>query len=100
MKNLSSLQNSNIQLHTYSEDSLKILGSVEVEIVYKVLHYMLLVIVVVGKALNLPGQNWLSIIKWDWSQMFYIGERKGKPWQQEIDKYTCVFRDELGSMKG
>ena len=32
--------------------------------------------------------------------MFYIGERNGKPWQQVKGKYTYVFRDELGTMKG
>ena len=31
--------------------------------------------------------------------MFYIRERKGKTWQQMIDKYTDVFRDKLGTMK-
>ena len=52
-----------------------------------------------GTGSNLLGRNWLTI-KWDWNQMFYIGRRKGKPWQQMIDKYTDVFWDELGTVKG
>ena len=95
MKNRPLSQNSNTQLHTYSGDSLKVLGSMEVEIVYKSQHYVLPEIIVDGKGPNLLGRNWLNIIKWDWSQMFSIGERKGKLWQQVIDKYTDVFRDKL-----
>ena len=43
------------------------------------------------KSPNLLGRKWLNIIKWDWSEMFYIGERKGKPWQQVIDKCIDIF---------
>ena len=93
LKNRPSLQNSNTQLDTYSGDNLNVLGSMVVEVVYKGRHYMLLVIVVAGKGPNLMGRNWLNIIKWDWSQMFYIGERKSETWRQEIEKYTDVFRD-------
>ena len=55
MKNCPSLQNSNTQLHTNSGDNLKVLGSMEVEVVYKGQHYMLPVIVVAGKGPNLLG---------------------------------------------
>ena len=72
----------------------------EVEIVYKGQHYMLPIIIVAGKGPNLLRWNWFNIIEWDWSQMFYIRERKSKPWQQMIDKYIDVFQDELGTKKG
>ena len=63
-------------------------------------HYIFLVIIMTGKGPYLLGQNWLNIIKENWSQMFYIRERKGKLWQQVIEKYTDVFRNELGIIKG
>ena len=79
LKNRPALQNSNTKLHTYSGDSLMILESMEVGIVYKGQHYVLPVIVVAGKGPNLLGRNWLNIIKWEWSQTFYIRGGKGKP---------------------
>ena len=94
------LKKSNKQLYTYTGNQLEICGAIDVSVEYHGKINILPLVVVAGDGPNLLGRNWLSVIQLDWSQIFKVCQQNDKPLVQVLDKYSDVFRDELGTMSG
>ena len=54
-------------------------------------------LVVNGKGPSLFGRNWLNAIKLNWGK---INQVMSQVYQKVIDKYSEVFKNELGTLKG
>ena len=57
------LKTTDIKLHTYTKKSLQVLGSIEIEMIYKEQSRCLPLLVVGGNGPTLLGRNWLVELK-------------------------------------
>jgi len=80
------LQNSRVKLHTYTEEALKVLGSIEVEVTYKEQRRSMPLLVVVGEGPSLLGRGWLAKLKLDWQELYQIlrGQQQSKNGVQDF----------------
>ena len=83
----------------HTGDHLQVLGSIEVGVVYKKQSYTLPLLVVAGNGPSLLGRDWLASIQLDWNELFYA-DHSSTRLQEVINKYSEVFRDELGTLNG
>ena len=65
------LKSTDIKLHTYTKESLQVLGSIEIEVMYKDQSKCLPLLVVRGNGPSLLGRNWLAELGLEW-QEFYL----------------------------
>ena len=88
-------------LKTYTGEHIKVLGSIDVNVIYKNQKKQLPLLVVAGDGPSLFGRNWLQQIKLDWSGLHAVSAVSPKSlWQSVIDRHPDVFRDELGKVQG
>ncbi len=87
-----------IKLRTYSGHSLQILGNITVLVEYQGQQESLPLLVVKGSGATLLGRNWLNKIRLDWQNIGRLDDRLTL--QRILQKYSDVFRDELGAIKG
>ena len=88
-----------VRLHTYSGNSLPVLGSLDVVVKYKGQVADLSLIVVKGVGPSLFGRNWLASLRLDWGEINHVNE---PPMELEtlLQKYSKVFDPSLGTLKG
>ena len=86
-----------IPLRTYSWESLKVLGRVEVEVLYKEQKAQLPLIVVAGEGPSLLGRNWLEHLRLDWKEIHRL---QGDSLQTVLARHSEVFQVGLGTMRG
>ena len=92
----SKLLSTDVLLTTYTGEKLPVLGQLQVEVVYKGQKKTLPFQVVTGNGPPLWGRNWLTDIRLDWKAIRHVKQT----YEPLIDKYSNVFRNELGTLKG
>ena len=90
-----SLQQSTVKLHTYTGEQVVVIGSITVTICYDTQVVELPLLIVKGEGPSLFGRNWLSKIKLDWCA---INQVTSHVYNKVLDKYSEVFKDELGTL--
>lgn len=107
------LEPSGCSLRTYTGEKVAVLGKVTVPVKYGEQEHMLTTLVVEGARPNLLGRDWLAHIRLNWKELFHLEtkEQRKSPeptqparlqparLQVILDKYSDVFKDELGTMK-
>lgn len=86
LKSTSKIQSSDANLHTYTGEEIRVLGTIKVPVEYNNQKTTLPAIVVAGKSANLLGRNWLKEIKLNWQQVFSTTSSKGEIKQESGDK--------------
>ena len=92
------LKVSQAQLKTYTGESIKITGAIDVEVVYNDQHKQLNLLVVEGEGPSLLGQDWLSQIKLDWSRLNHVQTTSKSACQEILDNHQLLFKNELGTV--
>ena len=99
------LQPCSVQLKTYSEEPIAVLGQVEVDIDYAGQSARLPLVVVDGSGPCLFGRNWLEYIRLDWPAICQVrSQTLGGPQTRRVDdiirEFPDVFKEELGCYTG
>ena len=90
------LQQSSVQLRTYTGEGITVKGelSVAVQSVSQVVTLPLLV--VPGQGPSLLGRNWLHKLRLDWSNIFSL---QTSSLHNILDHYVSLFQEDLGTLK-
>ena len=83
-------------LRSYLGEKIPLLGSTRVNIKYGDQSADVQVLVVQGKRANLFGRDWLKEIRLDWGSIMKVGNTE---LEDTLNKYSDVFREELGELK-
>ena len=83
-------------LRSYLGEKIPLLGSTRVNIKYGDQSADVQVLVVQGKRANLFGRDWLKEIRLDWGSIMKVGSTE---LEDTLNKYSDVFREELGELK-
>ena len=96
-----------VQLRTYSGESLTLVGETDVKVRYGQQVAFLPLIIVKGKGPNLFSRNWMQTLKLKWEEIFHLhingrtSHVKGRIQHKElITKYQEVFKEEMGLLEG
>ena len=94
------LRRSQVQLRTYSGESLTLVGETDVKVRYGQQVASLPLIIVKGKGPNLFGRNWMQNLKLKWEEIFHLhitartSHDEGRVQHKElITKYQEVFKE-------
>ena len=89
------LHKSRLHLKTYTEEKIKLIGNLHVNVQYHNQETNLVLIVVEGDGPRIFGRNWLKYLRLDWNKIAII--QPGKNALEELlQQHQEVFRDELG----
>ena len=93
------LQESSVKLHTYMGEQVAVVGHIIVSVNCNNQTVELQLLVVKGKGPSLFDRNLLNAIKliMNWGK---INQVMSQVYQKLIDKYSEVFKNELGTLKG
>ena len=95
-----SLQKTSVRLKTYTDDQVHVLGQITVDVSYGTQKGMYTLFVVKGSGTNLLGRDWMRHIRLDWKSIASTVNNVSSPcYQPLLDKYSEVFKDELGTLK-
>ena len=92
------LKPTDIKLHTYTKESLQVLGSIETQVTYKKHNKCLPLLVVGGNGPSSLGRNWLTVLKLEWQELYLLNYPYNL--QTVLDCHKRVFSSELGEAKG
>ena len=95
-----SLKASNVILKTYSGEVIKVLGSMDVEVVHNGKTLNLSLFVVDGTGPSLVGRDWLKSIQLDWGQLFSMKMSDSPLLSRVLEEHKEVFGSELGKLEG
>ena len=90
------LKPSNIKLHTYTKESIDVLGFMEATVCYKGQNKTLNLYVVGGEEPSLLGRDWLTELQLDWRELYLVN----KSLQEILNKHSAVFKEGLGEAIG
>ena len=93
------LQPTTVKLHTYTQESITVLGSITVDVAYKGQSKTLSLLVVAGQGPSLLGRNWLKELQLDWQELYQINQSEDAL-QALLQKHKTVFKEELGEAVG
>ena len=93
------LQPTTVKLHTYTQESITVLGSITVDVAYKGQSKTLSLLVVAGQGPSLLGRNWLKELQLDWQELYQINQSEDAL-QALLHKHKSVFKEELGEAVG
>ncbi len=91
------LATSTVTLHSYSGESIPVLGTVDVLVKYGGHEVTLPLLVVKGEGPSLLGRNWLEEIKLNWYENFWL---QNAALNDLLEKHRAVFGSDLGTAKG
>ena len=95
------LKRSNVVLKTYTNETVFVLGEIDVKVCYGKQELYLPLIIVKGSGPALFGRNWLSKITLDWERIKFTSFDKGLSSVNELlKKFPGVFDNKCGTMKG
>ena len=95
------LKNSNVQLQTYTGESLAILGTIHVEVHCNNQTATLPLVVVKGRGPSLLGRDWLQYITLDWKTLNTVTQSTNNPTLSAVlAHHKAVFNDELRVIRG
>lgn len=75
------------------------MGQITAKVVYEGQTGDLPLLVVKGNGSTLCGRNWLRKLRLNWQQITSLSETKCRSLREVLDKYSEVFREELGTLK-
>ena len=90
------LRESGGYIQTYTGEKVKIAGVCDVDVSTPHGHASLPLMIVPGQGAALIGRNWLSHLKLDWGKI----KQMNRPLDELTQRYSAVFNDELGTVKG
>ena len=93
--NAPKLNYTSTDLRTYTGEALKVLGVADVNVVYKEQKAHLQLLVVKEQGPCLLGRDWLR-----WTGTKSISSKGVCSLQQLLPEHECMFKEELGTMKG
>ena len=93
------MQPTTVKLHTYTQESITVLGSITVDVAYKGQSKTLSLLVVAGQGPSLLGRNWLKELQLDWQELYQINQSEDTL-QALLQKHKTVFKEELGEAVG
>ena len=91
------LEKTSIQLKTYINEQLKVMGQLMVQVRHGKEEACLPLVVLEGSGPSLIGRDWLSRLQLDWQAIHRLQER---PLSEVLDKHKAVFEEGLGTLKG
>ena len=95
------LQETPVKFRTYSGDTMVPLGVVDVDVEYLNQVMKQPVFVVPGNSPWLIGRDWLSVMKLNWSDIFFsTTSHSSEILNNLLQQYGDVFKNELGTLKG
>ena len=100
-KNLPSatkLEPTSAQLMMYTGESIKVLGSILVNVCHSGQEKSLPLLVVSGNGTNLLGRNWFHQLKLDWTSVFCL--QSETELEKVLTDHKDVFNDELETLHG
>ncbi|KAJ0056475.1 hypothetical protein NL108_008034 [Boleophthalmus pectinirostris] len=93
------LQPAKVKVKAYNGGHIHVVGQLVAPVKYEDQAVELPLLVVKGRGASLCGRNWLRQLKLNWKMMKYVSVTKPQTIKDLIDKYSEVFRDELGTLK-
>ena len=93
------LHPSTLILKTYTDEHLKVTGTLNVRVRYGDQKQKLVLVVVAGNGPSLLGRNWLKYIRLDWSSIFAVRTARKKTLDSLLKQHESLFTDELGNVK-
>ncbi len=93
------LHPSNLILKTYTDEHMKVTGTINMRVAYGNQKQKLVLVVVAGDGPSLLGRNWLRYLCLDWSNIFAVRTARMSLVNDLIKKHKPLFSDELGSVK-
>ena len=97
-KSHTTLKTTDVQLKTYTGETVEVLGAVELIVIYGEQTKQLVVYVVAGNGPNLMGRDWLCSLKVSIGEVHKVQVPSGLP--ELLEKHKQVFSDGLGTFKG
>ena len=94
------LHPSTARLRTYTGEIIDVIGSIHVTASYHNQSKHLSLLVVPTDGPTLFGRDWLRAINLDWKQLHHMRAARQQPLQDILDKYSDLFNDEMGILKG
>ena len=88
------------KLRSYSGDTLKVVGELDVNTSYKEHQARLPPVVIAGNCPALLGRTWFRKLKLDWSAIFSIQVTSDSDLDMALEQYTQVFDGEPGCIEG
>ena len=92
------LQETPVRLQTYTGEAIPVLGVTRVPVEHNDQLLTLPLIVTSGNGTPLLGRDWLAALRLDWRTIFSVSRTLSL--QQVLDKYSDVFKEGLGELKG
>ena len=94
------LQQSLVNLCTYSGEQIIVQGEAMCNIEYEGKQYVLPIVVILGKGPTLLGRNWLQHIPLNWPKLFQPIFKVDDQLSQLLQPFSDVFGNELGTLQG
>ena len=91
------LSHTGIKLHSYSGESVPVVGTADVSVKYGSQIATLPLLVVKGEGPSLLGRNWLSELKLKWQEIFWLHNAS---LSQLLEEHKIVFEPGLGTVTG
>ena len=91
------LSHTGVKLHSYSGESVPLVGTAQVTVKYQGQVATLPLIMVKGEGPSLLGRNWLGKVKLNWHEIFWLHSGS---LGQVLEKYKAVFEPGLGRVTG
>ena len=93
------LHESNLVLKTYTEEPMKIIDNLHVDVQYGSQQAKLVLVVVGGSGPSLFGRNWLKYIRLDWNSVAAIRSVALKPLHVLMERHKQLFSEGLGRVE-
>ncbi len=91
------LKKSDIILKTYTDQPLKVMGELQVNVSYGDQHAQLPLIVVNGNGPDLMGRNWLKHIQLNWQRIATV-RNDSSSLKTLLKQHDTLFKEELGTI--
>ena len=93
------LHPSTITLKTYMEETMEVVGQLNVRVKYGTQQVRLVLMVVAGHGPSLFGRNWLKYLRLDWVSIATVRAIQPKSLSDMMQQHQPLFTDELGTVK-
>ena len=92
------LHPSDLVLKTYTNEPMKVKGTLNMRVKYGDQKEKLVLVVVEGNGPSLLGRNWLKYIRLNWNTIFTVRTAKMKPLHTLLQRHKPLFSKELGEI--
>ena len=92
------LEPSNVKLHTYTKESIAVVGTMRTEVGYEGQNKTLTLYVVAGEGPSLLGRDWLTELQLNWRELYNVNQTCSL--QELLSKHSAVFQEGLGEAVG